>query len=1074
MHDSTILYQNADDSTIVLEQGSRGLTGATGIQGPAGPATTDASLLTSGTLNTNRLPATGIFTTGVQAKETSATYPAAQIVSTGKIWSQPSNFPPYMGVHNNQYVGYGSDTQVYIERSEPTAHILTVKMNRFQAIASEQAQVTSGSFPASGSTITLADASAFPNSANSGTLFYEQISDDLTTTGPLSASWTNRTPYGSPLSRFTVTSTGAYCTFADGPSIATVSTGELSHEVTCRFSGTLQSAMGIVVRYNDLGSGSASWISLRYNSTYAQIDAYGFFRSTGGTVTGTYIGQTETFGFVSGMYVKAIVDSDKLAVYTGVVDDQNEIQYSTPRTFTLTDSNLLLGTNAGLVQHGTTVSTTERYTDFSVRAKKSFTYTGKSGSSLTGVTCATTKTFTADSTTFVTYTDLSAINLITAVDSIGAVIWRLKNMGGQHTTDNITMGGNDDGGEIGLAFQSDLRRNESGLVFFGDSAPSGTPNASGNRGTFLRRVGARLIRSGGRLHIAPSDITNYAGTATGDGTPAAPHLSIGNIDTGLYLTTSGTDTLRVSVDGTNVASFNSTGITSSFVGNLTGNASGSAATVTGAAQTAITSVGTLSALRVDGNFGIGVSGLAQTGLRISKNISGSAFAQGIFLDGAIQPSVTSRADMIWTAPTVAASVTLPTLQQFYATVGGIGAGSTITASTGFYAESNIGNPYSGTITNAYGFLGNIASGTGRYNLYMQGTAANYMAGRLGVGAILTSGAMAIVQNTTAGDKAFIVKGAASQSGDFFDVQNSGGTSQFKVDSSGAVGIGNTPAAGRSFVLGKSMTGSIAPIGLFSSGQIQSDATNSANYFNTFVSTAAAAFTCATAIHYKTQQGTIGAGSSIGTQVGFLAESSLIGATTNNLGFWGAIPADANKNYNLYMSGTAPNYMAGNLGVGVTVPTQKLDVAGNIALTGSVIFEGATADNFETTLAVTDPTVDRTITLPNASGTVALVGTQTVRSITTSTDTPTSTDLGNLLTIDTTSGAVTVTINSSLGLTAGQRIDFVWIGAATSVTFSASSVTLNGTPGLNLRARYSAATLVCTASNTYVLVGDLSA
>lgn len=38
---------------------------------------------------------------------------------------------------------------------------------------------------------------------------------------------------------------------------------------------------------------------------------------------------------------------------------------------------------------------------------------------------------------------------------------------------------------------------------------------------------------------------------------------------------------------------------------------------------------------------------------------------------------------------------------------------------------------------------------------------------------------------------------------------------------------------------------------------------------------------------------------------------------------------------------------------------------------SIVFEGATADAFETTLTVTDPTADRTITLPNASGTVAL-------------------------------------------------------------------------------------------------------
>ena len=41
------------------------------------------------------------------------------------------------------------------------------------------------------------------------------------------------------------------------------------------------------------------------------------------------------------------------------------------------------------------------------------------------------------------------------------------------------------------------------------------------------------------------------------------------------------------------------------------------------------------------------------------------------------------------------------------------------------------------------------------------------------------------------------------------------------------------------------------------------------------------------------------------------------------------------------------------------------------VTTSIVFEGATADAFETTLTVTDPTADRTITLPNTSGTVAL-------------------------------------------------------------------------------------------------------
>jgi len=43
----------------------------------------------------------------------------------------------------------------------------------------------------------------------------------------------------------------------------------------------------------------------------------------------------------------------------------------------------------------------------------------------------------------------------------------------------------------------------------------------------------------------------------------------------------------------------------------------------------------------------------------------------------------------------------------------------------------------------------------------------------------------------------------------------------------------------------------------------------------------------------------------------------------------------------------------------------------IGNTGSFVFEGATDDAFETTLTVADPTADRTITLPNNTGTVAL-------------------------------------------------------------------------------------------------------
>ena len=57
--------------------------------------------------------------------------------------------------------------------------------------------------------------------------------------------------------------------------------------------------------------------------------------------------------------------------------------------------------------------------------------------------------------------------------------------------------------------------------------------------------------------------------------------------------------------------------------------------------------------------------------------------------------------------------------------------------------------------------------------------------------------------------------------------------------------------------------------------------------------------------------------------------------------------------------------------GATYGLQWADPAAVGVFDTSITFEGATADAYETTLTVTDPTADRTITLPNASGTVAL-------------------------------------------------------------------------------------------------------
>jgi hypothetical protein len=67
---------------------------------------------------------------------------------------------------------------------------------------------------------------------------------------------------------------------------------------------------------------------------------------------------------------------------------------------------------------------------------------------------------------------------------------------------------------------------------------------------------------------------------------------------------------------------------------------------------------------------------------------------------------------------------------------------------------------------------------------------------------------------------------------------------------------------------------------------------------------------------------------------------------------------------------------GNLTAITTVTSATLTnptITGAVFNDGSVVFEGATADAFETTLAVTDPTADRTITFPDLTGTVALTG-----------------------------------------------------------------------------------------------------
>ena len=77
--------------------------------------------------------------------------------------------------------------------------------------------------------------------------------------------------------------------------------------------------------------------------------------------------------------------------------------------------------------------------------------------------------------------------------------------------------------------------------------------------------------------------------------------------------------------------------------------------------------------------------------------------------------------------------------------------------------------------------------------------------------------------------------------------------------------------------------------------------------------------------------------------------------------------DLNDNFtqNLYSTQEVTARYLSNLG-GTMVGDLTLDEDADI------IFEGATADAYETVLAATDPTADRTVTIPDATGTVGLL------------------------------------------------------------------------------------------------------
>lgn len=141
---------------------------------------------------------------------------------------------------------------------------------------------------------------------------------------------------------------------------------------------------------------------------------------------------------------------------------------------------------------------------------------------------------------------------------------------------------------------------------------------------------------------------------------------------------------------------------------------------------------------------------------------------------------------------------------------------------------------------------------------------------------------------------------------------------------------------------------------------------------------------------------------------------------------------------------------------LTSPTITNPSISGAGVDASIVFEGATADAYETTLTVTDPTQDNTITLPNTTGTVVIA-------------TATQTLTNKTLTSPTISGSPVITGLSSVGMSTSSATpkDYVdsILGSATAASTSAASAATSATSAATSATSAAASALASATSAT---------
>ena len=197
------------------------------------------------------------------------------------------------------------------------------------------------------------------------------------------------------------------------------------------------------------------------------------------------------------------------------------------------------------------------------------------------------------------------------------------------------------------------------------------------------------------------------------------------------------------------------------------------------------------------------------------------------------------------------------------------------------------------------------------------------------------------------------------------------------------------------------------------------------------------------------------GNAVGTGLTYTDSTGAISVTANTYDAYGAASSAqsaAESTASGYVSThssatTSVHGVTGNI-VGTT-DTQTLTnktltspvITGAVFNDGSIVFEGATADAHETTLAITDPTADRTITFPDATGTVALAADVAALSGATFTGAVAGTSL--TLSGDLTVNGTTTTINSTTITVDDKNIELGSMASPTDAGADGGGLTLKG-------------------------------